>query len=214
MPSPSRRLTDLSIRNLKPKAARYELPDPGARGLYVQVFPSGKTSYAVRYRAGVPKKPKKLTLQAGISLAVARKMAADAMHEVAQGRDPAEARKAQKEKTAAAAVNTLQHVCEEYLKREGGKLRTAVLREQTLRRLVFPTLGDRQIDSIKRSDIVRLLDKIEDSCGSRQADMVLSYVRKIMNWYASREDDFRSPIIRGMGRYVTKATRPLAYFVR
>lgn len=69
------RLTDLSIRNLKPQADRYELPDPGARGLYVVVHPSGKRSFVVRYRhVGVPRK---LTLQAGISLAAARKLAAD-----------------------------------------------------------------------------------------------------------------------------------------
>ena len=32
------------------------------------------------------------------------------------------------------------------------------------------------------------------------ADRTLSIVRKIMNWHASRTDDFRSPIVRGMAR--------------
>jgi integrase len=32
------------------------------------------------------------------------------------------------------------------------------------------------------------------------ADMTLAYVRKVMNWHASRSDDFRSPIVRGMAR--------------
>jgi hypothetical protein len=31
------RLTDIAIRNLKPKAYRYEVSDPGARGLRVCV---------------------------------------------------------------------------------------------------------------------------------------------------------------------------------
>ena len=30
------------------------------------------------------------------------------------------------------------------------------------------------------------------------ADWTLAVVRKIMNWQASRSDDFRSPIVRGM----------------
>ena len=168
-----RRLTDLAIRNLKPKTDRYELPDPGARGLYVVVFPSGKKSFAVRYRhAGLTRK---LTLQSGVSLAAARKLAADALHELAQGRDPAEAKKTRKAKTAAAAANTLLAVAEQYFKLEHGKLRTAAEREATLRRLVFPALGDRQIDAIKRSEIVRLLDKIEASCGARTADLALAY---------------------------------------
>jgi hypothetical protein len=175
---PPKRLTDIAIRNLKPKADRYELPDPGARGLYVVVQPSGRTSYAVRYRhAGVPKK---LTLQSGISLAVARKMAADAMHQIAQGKDPAEAKRESKERAAAAAINTVQNICEEYLRRENGKLRTADAREATLRRLVFPALGARQINAVKRSDIVRLLDGIEDGSGARTADLTLAYIRRIL----------------------------------
>ena len=36
-----KRLTDIGIKNLRPKETRYEVPDPGARGLYVIVHPSG-----------------------------------------------------------------------------------------------------------------------------------------------------------------------------
>ena len=32
------------------------------------------------------------------------------------------------------------------------------------------------------------------------ADVTLAFVRRIMNWHASRSDDFRSPIVRGMAR--------------
>ena len=32
------------------------------------------------------------------------------------------------------------------------------------------------------------------------ADRTLAIIRKIMNWHASRSDDFRSPITRGMAR--------------
>jgi integrase len=194
------RLTDIAIRNLKPKAHRYEIPDPGARGLYVIVFPSGKTSFAVRYRhVGIPRK---LTLQAGVSLAAARKMAADAMHEIAQGRDPGEAKKEAKAKIAATSMNTVQFVCEEYFKRESAKLRTAADRERDVRRLVLPVLGDRLIDSVKRSDIVRLLDGIEDGSGACMADLTLKYLSRIFNWHAQRSDDFKTPIVKGMGRYV------------
>jgi integrase len=202
MTSPNR-LTDITIRNLKPKAARYELPDPGARGLYVVVHPSSKKSFVVRYRHSG--QPRKLTLQAGISLAAARKLCADALHEVAQGHDPSAAKKEAKAKTAAAATNTVRAICEEYFKREHGKLRSAADRESSLRRLVFPTLGDRQIESVKRSEIVRLLDQIEDNNGPRAADLALGYLRRILHWHESRTDDFRSPIIRGMARYDTRA---------
>jgi hypothetical protein len=42
--------TDLKIKNLKAGAVRREIPDPGASGLYLVVQPSGKKSFAVRYR--------------------------------------------------------------------------------------------------------------------------------------------------------------------
>ena len=35
------------------------------------------------------------------------------------------------------------------------------------------------------------------------ASLTLAYLRRLMNWHAARSDDFRSPIVRGMGRGVT-----------
>jgi integrase len=198
----SKALTDIAIRNLKPGPARREIPDPGARGLYVIVHTSGKKSFAARYRhAGLPRK---LTLQGGISLSMARKLCADAMHEVAQGRDPAQAKQTAKTKAILAKADTVQAICEEYMAREGRKLRTGHVRHQDLRRLVYPEIGGQQIDSLKRSQIVRLLDKIEDKHGPRAADLVLAYLRRVFNWHASRSDEFRSPVVRGMGRFAQK----------
>jgi integrase len=73
----------------------------------------------------------------------------------------------------------------------------------SLQRHVLPKLGDRQIGDITRTDIVRLLDRIADNSGAPMADHVLAYLRRVMTWHASRSDDFRSPIVRGMAR-----TRP------
>jgi integrase len=50
-----------------------------------------------------------------------------------------------------------------------------------------------------------MLDRIEDENGPMMCDLVLAYVRKILNWYAGRVDDFNSPIVRGMRRYDAKA---------
>jgi integrase len=81
-----------------------------------------------------------------------------------------------------------------------------------LDRLVFPHIGNRPIGEIRRSEIVRLLDKIEAggsegrrrAGGAVMADRTLATIRKIMNWHASRSDDFRSPIVRGMARVKPK----------
>ncbi len=215
--------TDISIRNLKPSAKRREIPDPGARGLYLVVQPSGMKSFAVRYR--FRGWPRKLTLQAGIGLAAARKEAGTALYEVEQGRDPAIEKRKAKQELLKEAENTFRAIGDDYLRRECGmqvdaegnvtfkadKLRTGSQRLATLKRLVYPTLGDTPISQIRRSDIIKLLDKIEDgdlrspdgetiAGGAVMADRTLALIRKIMNWHATRSDDFASPIVRGMAR--------------
>jgi integrase len=195
----ARKLTAKTIENLKPGPQRREISDGGS-GLWLVMQPSGRRSWAVRYRfAG---RSTKLTLGGwpALTLAAARKAAADALHELARGHDPAAARKATALTAAAAKANTLAAVVAEYLKREGGKLRTLDQRVSILNRLILPVLGARPIADIKRSEIVRLLDGIEDRSGPRMADVALAVLRRIMAWHATRSDDFVPPIVRGMSR--------------
>ena len=195
----TRKLTAKTIENLKPGPQRREISDGGS-GLWLVLQPSGVKSWAVRYRyAG---RPTKLTLGGwpALTLAAARKGAADALHELARGHDPAAARKAAALTAAAARANTVVAVCEEYLKRESSRLRTADQRVSILRRLVYPVLGDRPVESIRRSEIVQLMDRIEDSSGQRMADVTLAVLRRIFNWYAARSDNFVPPFVRGMSR--------------
>src|SRR5262249_21757665 len=141
------------------------------------------------------------------TLTAARSWAKKVVGQIADGRDPLK----EKQDAASAGINNLKAICEEYLEREGGKLRTADDRRATFERLIYPKLGSQPIDQIKRSEIVRLLDKIEDERGPRMASLALAYLRKVMNWHATRDDDFLSPIVRGMARGgATKRDRTLA----
>jgi integrase len=81
-----------------------------------------------------------------------------------------------------------------YFAREASKIRTADKRRAVLERLVLPTIGGMAVEDIKRSDIIRLLDRIEDESGPGAADGALTYTRRIFNWHEERHDDFRSPI--------------------
>jgi integrase len=189
------RMTNISITALKPQAKRYEVSDPQQRGLRITVHPGGTKTFIVRYRYGG--KSKKLTLASGITLEQARKLAGDAMFEVARGNDPAQQKAAAK---AAAQSDTVRGVCEEFLTREGGKMRSADKYRRILQRLVYPEVGTKPIGHVRRRDVVRLLDKIEDENGPAQATIVLAIVRRTFAWHAARSDDFNSPIVRGMSR--------------
>jgi integrase len=205
-PRPRKPLTAVAIEKLRPRAYRYEIGDPGAQGLRVVVQPSGHKSFVLRYRhAG---KPQKLTLgPAIIGLAAARAEASKAIYELAQGRDPAAAKRAIKEEqrlAALAVVDTFRSVAERYLRLEASKLRSAETFRKTLERLVFDTLGNRAIADIKRSEVVGLLDRIETERGPAAAHAALAIIRRIMNWHAARSDDFRTPIVKGMARVSVK----------
>jgi integrase len=163
-------------------------------GFGLMVTAGGHRSYVVQYRAG--RRSKRMHLKDGLTLTEARKEAKALLGAVAKGGDPLGDRR----KIEASAANTLTSIAEEYFQREGGRLRTIGERRAVLRRLVLPKLGPRQIDDITRTDIVRLLDKIEDENGPVMADHVLAYLRRVMTWHAGRSDDFRNPIVRGMAR--------------
>ena len=194
-------LTDIGIKNLRPAAIRREIPDRTPL-LYLILQPSGRHRFVLRYR--IHGASRKVTLAAGLTLAAARKIAADAALDLDRGIDPRDARRAAKDKAALAAADTVLAVCTSYQAREGGKLRSARSRLLLLQRHVFPVLGDRPIGSIRRGEIVRLLDRIEDNGGARTADLALAILGRIFKWHALRDETFNSPIVAGMGRHSIK----------
>src|SRR4029077_11354585 len=126
--------TAIAIEKLRPRPYRYEIGDPGARGLRVVVHQSGHKSFILRYRFSG--KPQKLTIGSTlIGLAAARASAAKAIYEITQGRDPAAAKRATKEEqklAALAVVDTFKAVADRFLKLEGSKLRSADMLRKTL----------------------------------------------------------------------------------
>jgi integrase len=196
----AQRITKRVVDSLKARPSEYAVWDGQLPGFGVRVRPSGAMSYVVVYRAGSGRAApvKRFTIGAVGKLTPeqARAQAQSLLGSVAHGHDPA----AERRKTEATAENTLRSVAENYLTRKCSKMRTLEARRATLERLVYPTLGARQIESIKRSEIIRLLDAIEDERGARMATVTLDYLRLVMHWHSTRADDFRSPIIKGMGR--------------
>jgi integrase len=87
---------------------------------------------------------------------------------------------------------------------EHNKLRSQEGTERLLKKLVYPVWGGRLFHEIRRRDVAELLDNIADAHGARQADMVLAIIRKMMNFHRTRNEDYLSPIVPGMGRYKPK----------
>jgi integrase len=126
-------------------------------------------------------------------LEAARTKAREWLALIASGTDP-------EQHAARKREQTFQAISEQYFLRKAKAHRSRAATEATLARLVYPTFGPKPIEAINRSDIVRLMDRIEDERGPVMASQTLNIISRVMNFHASRTDDFRSPIVRGMSR--------------
>ena len=209
-------LTAVAVANLKPRSQRYEVSDPGCAGLRVVVFPSRKKSFVVRFRfRGLPRK---LTLgpclgggngqgepadtpelNTPLSLAAARELATKALRQAKSGSDPCAAKQRARQQERAAESETLRAISDEYLRREGPRLRTLNQRRADLELLCASVLGRLPVAQITRGQYSRVLDHIADNNGLARTDRCLSALRTLLSWHASRSD-FISPLVRGMRR--------------
>ncbi|MFK0688168.1 tyrosine-type recombinase/integrase [Mesorhizobium sp. IMUNJ 23033] len=187
-------LSDAGVADLKARAARYTFSDPELRGHYVRVMPSGAKSFVAVSRDPTGKQVW-ATIGAADMMGIekARDGAREAIKRIRDGLPPIE------QKTAA---DTFRTVAENYLKRHVAA--KGLLSEKEIKRCldvyVFPKWEKREFTAIRRGDVATLLDEVEDGNGARQADLVLAIVRGICNWYAARNEDYLSPIVRGMRR--------------
>ena len=203
-------LTPIAIANLKARPQRYEVSDGGCAGLRVVVFPTRRKSFILRYRfRGLQRK---LTLgsvavggaepEAGpeldtpLSLAAARELATKALRQAKSGSDPAAAKQRQRQEQLAAESDTLQAIAQEYLRREGPRLRTVGQRRSDLELLCASALGRLPVAEIRRGQYTRVLDHIADHNGPVRSDRCLSALRTLLTWHASRSD-FVSPLVPG-----------------
>jgi integrase len=179
------------------------LSDVEVRGFVVRRLKSGSATYGLRYRVpGGQQRWLALGLHGDITPATARRLAKKGIGDVADRRDPARERREEHAKAREAASSTVSGLLDSFLERYVRKnnLRRAAEVERTFVKYVRPRIGNKSIYQIRRSDVVAMLDAIEDENGPVMADRVLAYTRKAFNWQASRDDAFVPPIARGMGR--------------
>jgi integrase len=196
-------LTDSAITSFKkPAKGRKRIMDTKVPNFGVSVTEKGTKSYFLVARfPGSDSGPTRREIDkvGAITLADARDRAQKWNNLIADGKDPArveaKASKVQvdKDKTTVDAVLNL------FVKRHASKLRSADQVDHAFT-YVRPRLGYMSIYDVRRSDIVDMLDHVEDKAGPAMADRVLAQLRKAFGWQMARDDEFLSPIVRGMAR--------------
>src|SRR5271166_2922202 len=189
-------LSDAGVAALKARAARFAYPDPELAGHYVRVQPSNAKSFCAVARDPLGKQVwTTIGSPETMPIAEARIRGREIMRRVRDGLPAIEPR-----------GDTFAAAAAEWLTRHGHKnnLRSAGTIERMLDKYILPTWRERGFVSIRRSDITALLDDIEDNHGPRQADYCLAIIRALMNFAATRRDDYTPPVARGMRRQSPK----------
>jgi integrase len=201
------KLTKHQIDAVQPTTNDVYLWDASPLGFGVRVRPTGTKTFIFTYRAGGGRSARKSRHTIGrygkITLEQARKHAQQLAGQVAAGHDPSADRAAQRMEKAR-DKQTMAVMADEFIERYARpRNRSWKEYQRILSHYVKPRLGNRPIHELTRRDIVSLLDHVADNSGEVMADHVLAVVRKLCNWHAARDDEFRSPIVMGMAR-----TRP------
>ena len=193
---PAKRLTELSVSTLKPSPrGPVDYYDAVERRLVLRV---GKTSkvWRVVFRnsggkirsEGIGRWPELDVKNARIKAAALKSAARERIENPPVPPEP-----------------SFREIAEGYLQRnvDARGLRSARQIRRYVENVLNLEFGDRPFVSVRRGDIVRLLDRIEDERGAGAADGILAVIRQIAFWHQARDEAYHSPIARGMRR-----TRP------
>jgi integrase len=198
-----RTLTDKQVAALPRRATTYFHPDPELpkHGVRVRATNGPGTFTAIVRDAYGKQRWVKIGSTAEMKIEDARERARVVISRVRQGLDPFE--------PPPVKPDTVADVIATYLKRhvEARGLRTGDETRRVLERYVLPHWRDRPFAEIRRSDVAKLLDAVEDKHGPWVADHTLAQLRGVASWYAARDDSYLPPFTRNMRRVAQEARK-------
>jgi Arm DNA-binding domain len=173
-PAQKKRLTDLSIRNARPRDKAYVVWNTKQSGLALRVQPTGaKRWYVIYSRRGRPRWLRLGDANA-IGLADARVLAGETMLAVAKGNDPAAEKKAER------GAGTFAELAGKYVEQHAKKYNKSWQQGDALvRRFALPRWGKLQTSSVTRGDIKTMMARIEAPIVANQT---LAAVSAIFSW--------------------------------
>lgn len=191
LPPPRRaRLTARALDRFAPAATRREIPDAYLPGLYFIVQPSGRKSWAVRYRCNGRTRKYTLGRYPHIRLPDARELARAAFRAIAEGRDPMAERKEARRRARADIDDRdlFARVWDDYRRRHVAGLRpsTAAECERIFAKEFLPRFRARRLSEITKQDVLDLLDDILDRGAPTTANHALATLRAFFNWAIHR----------------------------
>ena len=159
-------LTDVQIRNAKPREKAFKLTDSG--GLFVWITPNGAKSWRQKYHFEGKEGQLRFGAYPQVSLAEARRLREEAKTLLAKGINPGQAKKVAKLKQQQANADTFEVIARKWLalnkagpKRQGWSHNHYIRNESRLVNNVFPWIGSLPISDIDRPLLLQTIRKVE-----------------------------------------------------
>lgn len=193
MPKLATPLSDIQIRNAKPKEKPYKLADGG--GMYLEVTPTGSKLWRMKFRqANGSESRLAFGSYPEVSLQEARAKRLDARKLIAQNIDPAKDREEKKRAANTLASNTFEVIAREWHKKKAESAwqpQTADQNIKAMERDLFPQIGRLPISEIETPLMLEVLQQVE----KRGA---LEVTKRIA---ALASGVFRYAIVKGFRKY-------------
>jgi integrase len=195
---PQRKLTESFVKSAtcEPGKSRSFYWDTEVKRFGLMVTSNGHKSYVLQYRDRRTQRQSRMSIpQDCFDLPKAREWARDNKAEVRLGGNPL----AERRKHEALKDTVFAAIVENYLA-ESSKLRSIKLIRSSLERFALPSFKDKQVTEIKKSDIIKLRDRIaaNPKHGPGAADHALACLSRALNWHERRSDTYKAPSFKGM----------------
>lgn len=155
-------LSDTALKQAKPKEKNYKLNDE--RGLYVLVSKTGGKRFRFDYKFNLKRKTLALGIYPDVSLANARLARDKARQQLANGIDPSETKRAEKEARYGNAINTFEVIAREWVSTHLMS-KSEQNAKRSLRRFelyLFPRFGSKPIADIEPPEVLSAIRVIQN----------------------------------------------------
>jgi integrase len=173
---PTINLTAAFVEKVKAKDKRIDYFDTSLPGFSLRVSEKGIKTWCVSYRFGGKWTRYTFASFPVIKLAEARQTAADALHDVAHGINPATKKKVERNS------ETFDYLASEYLERHAKpKKKSWGEDERIIKTDLLPAFGGTRAKDITRRDVRALLDR-KAATAPIMANRIRATLRKMFNW--------------------------------
>ncbi len=172
-------LNDTKIKSLKPKDKRYKVSD--GENLYILVMPSGTKTFIYEYKSKQTFKYKRISLGKYpiMSLLEARSKKIEYQKMLLNGDEPRNSK----------TLTTFKEILKKWLEYKGSEVSAKQLQIITryFERFYLPKFGNKDIRSIKKSDIIEATDELNKEGKFETLDRALNNITAFLKWAVTRE---------------------------